>query len=180
MRSRRESSRRHGPPGYSACPGPLAGREIWLDGGHNADAGRMLGTHFAGQQPHLVLGMLDADPPRWSILAPRSPALPWSRCRATTALVVDRRQRFFPDIVNALAAIPEDGLPVLIAGSLYLAGDVLRRNGEAPNSPGYSAGANACSMARPRPNCTRAAFAIPFDADQHRRPQSDPSDEDET
>ena len=40
--------------------------------------------------------------------------------------------RFFPDIVNALAAIPEDGLPVLIAGSLYLAGDVLRRNGEAP------------------------------------------------
>ena len=49
-----------------------------------------------------------------------------------TGVGVAPSARFFPDIVNALAAIPEDGLPVLIAGSLYLAGDVLRRNGEAP------------------------------------------------
>ena len=29
-------------------------------------------------------------------------------------------------------ALPEDGLPVLIAGSLYLAGEVLRLNDEIP------------------------------------------------
>ena len=37
------------------------------------------------------------------------------------------------DVAAALASLPEDGLPVLIAGSLYLAGDVLRQNGELPD-----------------------------------------------
>ncbi|HBM71193.1 MAG TPA: bifunctional folylpolyglutamate synthase/dihydrofolate synthase [Erythrobacter sp.] len=120
------------------APGRLAGhREIWLDGGHNADAGRMLGAHFAGQQLHLVLGMLDAKDPA-ALVDPLAPMI------ASLAVVpvpghdwhpaeaIAPQARFFPDIGNALAAIPEDGLPVLIAGSLYLAGDVLRRNGEAP------------------------------------------------
>jgi dihydrofolate synthase/folylpolyglutamate synthase len=39
----------------------------------------------------------------------------------------------YPDVPGALAALPEDGLPVLIAGSLYLAGEVLRLNGELPD-----------------------------------------------
>ena len=42
--------------------GPLTalapGRSIWLDGGHNADAGLAIGRHFAGQDLHLVIGML--------------------------------------------------------------------------------------------------------------------------
>ena len=42
--------------------GPLtalaAGRAVWLDGGHNADAGLAIGRHFAGQRLHLVIGML--------------------------------------------------------------------------------------------------------------------------
>src|SRR5690606_40679085 len=42
--------------------GPLTalapGREVWLDGGHNADAGLAIGRHFAGQRLHLVIGML--------------------------------------------------------------------------------------------------------------------------
>jgi dihydrofolate synthase/folylpolyglutamate synthase len=36
-------------------------------------------------------------------------------------------------VEQALAAIPADGLPILIAGSLYLAGEVLRLNGELPD-----------------------------------------------
>ena len=36
------------------------------------------------------------------------------------------------DVPAAVAALPDDGLPVLIAGSLYLAGEVLRLNGETP------------------------------------------------
>jgi dihydrofolate synthase/folylpolyglutamate synthase len=39
----------------------------------------------------------------------------------------------YPDVPSALAALPQDGLPVLIAGSLYLAGEVLRLNGELPD-----------------------------------------------
>ncbi|HEU4651093.1 MAG TPA: bifunctional folylpolyglutamate synthase/dihydrofolate synthase, partial [Croceibacterium sp.] len=43
-------------------PGPLTAlapnREVWLDGGHNADAGIAIGRHFAGQRLHLVIGML--------------------------------------------------------------------------------------------------------------------------
>ena len=39
----------------------------------------------------------------------------------------------FPDVPSALAALPQDGLPVLIAGSLYLAGEVLKLNGEVPD-----------------------------------------------
>jgi dihydrofolate synthase/folylpolyglutamate synthase len=37
------------------------------------------------------------------------------------------------DVVEALTALPGDGLPVLVAGSLYLAGEVLRLNGELPD-----------------------------------------------
>ena len=37
------------------------------------------------------------------------------------------------DAETAVSRLPDDGSPVLIAGSLYLAGDVLRRNGEVPD-----------------------------------------------
>ena len=37
------------------------------------------------------------------------------------------------DLAHAMEAIPDDGLPVLIAGSLYLAGEALRLNGELPD-----------------------------------------------
>jgi dihydrofolate synthase/folylpolyglutamate synthase len=36
-------------------------------------------------------------------------------------------------VAEALAALPDDGIPALIAGSLYLAGDVLAINEEVPD-----------------------------------------------
>ena len=41
--------------------------------------------------------------------------------------------RWAADVAEALRALPDDGLPVLVAGSLYLAGKVLAANGEVPD-----------------------------------------------
>ncbi|MFK4002327.1 bifunctional folylpolyglutamate synthase/dihydrofolate synthase [Qipengyuania sp. NPDC077563] len=121
------------------APGPLTGdREIWLDGGHNPSAGEILGRHFAGQRLHLVIGMLDAKDPA-AITAPLRGAI-----SSVTVVPVPGHDwhpvgafadgsRAAEDVPAALAALPQDGLPVLIAGSLYLAGEVLRLNAELPD-----------------------------------------------
>ncbi len=127
-------------------PGPLtalAGRRtVWLDGGHNPDAGEAIARHFADSEPlHLVMGMLTSKNPA-AILRPLEGRLasvsivpaPGHDAHSPTdfgpftALPV----RSFGDVAEALAALPPGG-DVLIAGSLYVAGDVLRRNGEAPD-----------------------------------------------
>lgn len=117
--------------------GPLTGgREVWLDGGHNADAGEMLARHFAGQRLHLVIGMLANKNPA-ALLGPLRDSL-----ASVTVVPVPSHEHHGPeafgakgasDVPAALEALPEDGLPVLIAGSLYLAGEVLRLNGELPD-----------------------------------------------
>ena len=112
--------------------------EIWLDGGHNADAGRMLGRHFSGRSLHLIIGMLESKDPA-AIITPLEDSL-----ASISAVAVPGHDWHPPeafgdqaaaqsDVAAALASLPEDGLPVLIAGSLYLAGDVLRQNGELPD-----------------------------------------------
>ncbi len=118
--------------------GPLAGsREIWLDGGHNASAGAMLAAHFAGRPLHLVIGMLGAKDPA-ALVGPLA-----ASARSITAVPVPGHEwhqadvfgpnvRQAGDLPSALAMVPDDGLPVLIAGSLYLAGEVLRLNEERP------------------------------------------------
>lgn len=119
--------------------GPLTtGREVWLDGAHNASAGAMLAEHFAGQRMHLVIGML----------ANKNPAAlmgPLRECLASVTAVPIPAHEHHPasafgpevaaarDVPSAVRALPQDGLPVLIAGSLYLAGEVLRLNGELPD-----------------------------------------------
>lgn len=120
-------------------PGPLTGsREVWLDGGHNPQAGAMLGAHFAGQRLHLMIGMIEGKDPA-ALTGPLAPAL-----ASITAVPVPGHDwhppeafgpaaRGAPDLPAAMAMIPADGLPVLIAGSLYLAGEVLRLNDEAPD-----------------------------------------------
>ncbi len=121
--------------------GPLTalapGREVWLDGGHNADAGLAIGRHFAGQRLHLVIGMLANRYPA-TIIDPLE-----GRLASVTAVPIQGSESHgaeaFPgalwatDVAEALEALPDDGLPVLIAGSLYLAGKVLAANGEIPD-----------------------------------------------
>jgi dihydrofolate synthase/folylpolyglutamate synthase len=121
--------------------GPLTalarGRPVWLDGGHNADAGLAIGRHFAGQRLHLVIGMLANRYPR-AIIDPLE-----GRLASVTAVPIQGSEshgaeafpgaRWAADVADALEALPDDGLPVLIAGSLYLAGKVLAANGEIPD-----------------------------------------------
>jgi dihydrofolate synthase/folylpolyglutamate synthase len=121
--------------------GPLTalapGREVWLDGGHNADAGLAIARHFERQRLHLVIGMLANRYPE-AIIAPLE-----ERVASVTAVPIEGSESHgseaFPgaqwaaDVAAALKALPGDGLPVLIAGSLYLAGKVLAANGEIPD-----------------------------------------------
>ena len=119
--------------------GPLTGtREVWLDGGHNPSAGAALAQHFQDRRFHLIIGML----------ANKDPAAltgPLAANAATIAAVPVPTHEWHPaeafgpgaiaysDVPSALAELPQDGLPVLIAGSLYLSGEVLRLNGELPD-----------------------------------------------
>lgn len=119
--------------------GPLTalvpGHAVWLDGGHNPDAGLAIARHF--QEPvHLVVGMLANKNPAAIVdpLAGRLASLavipvPGSESHGAGAF----GGTAYPDVAAALGAVPDDGLPVLIAGSLYLAGEVLRANEEIPD-----------------------------------------------
>ena len=121
--------------------GPLtalaAGHQVWLDGGHNADAGLAIGRHFAGQALHLVIGMLANRYPE-AIIGPLEgrllsvTAVPIEGSDSHAAPAYGKRARWADGVEAALAQLPTDGAPVLIAGSLYLAGKVLAANGEVP------------------------------------------------
>ena len=119
--------------------GPLTGtREVWLDGGHNPDAGAMLARHFKGQRVHLVIGMLANKDPAALIGALRGSlasitAVPVPGHDHHAAAAFGAGVAAAPNVPSALAALPCDDLPVLIAGSLYLAGEVLRLNDELPD-----------------------------------------------
>ncbi len=124
------------------------GFELWLDGGHNPAAGRALADSLpalaAGRPLHLIVGMLETKDleaflapllPQASSLAlvpvpddhlSRDPGRDAAALRASGLAV-----RAFPDVATALASLPrrEDRGLVLVCGSLYLAGAVLRANG---------------------------------------------------
>ncbi|MBB5691447.1 dihydrofolate synthase/folylpolyglutamate synthase [Roseomonas alkaliterrae] len=121
-----------------------AGYELWLDGGHNAGAGVALAAHCATWRDkplHLVVGMkkgkASADFLR--------PLIPFA---ATLTAVAEPGQHLAmsvedivaasggvaqpgPDVAGALARIGAGGPPgrVLVCGSLYLAGEVLKMDG---------------------------------------------------
>jgi len=120
------------------APGPLVGdREVWLDGGHNPSAGEALARHFSGSHLHLVLGMLTSKDPK-ALVRPLSSALeslqivPVPGHESHTATAFGDSALAADDLPSALARLPTDGVPVLIAGSLYLAGEALRLNEEIP------------------------------------------------
>ncbi len=148
----------------------LAGsRKVWLDGGHNVDAGLAIAAFFRrpgldpgplaspgeldGMGPavpdqvrddvkfHLITGMLSSKDPA-AIVAPLKGKLlslsvvpaPGHEAHSPEQIAAhaDLPVRAFGDIEAALKALPPEG-DVLIAGSLYLAGEVLRLNREFPD-----------------------------------------------
>jgi dihydrofolate synthase/folylpolyglutamate synthase len=123
--------------GHGPLTALVSNREVWLDGGHNADAGLAIGRHFAGQRLHLVIGMLANRYPA-TIIDPLE-----GRLASVTAVPIQGSEshgaeafpgaRWASDAADALQGLPDDGLPVLIAGSLYLAGKVLAANDEIPD-----------------------------------------------
>ncbi len=124
----------------------LAGnRSVWLDGGHNPDAGAALARHFESKPPvHLIIGMLANKDPA-ALLGPLSHSLrsvsivpaPGHEAHTPESFAphIHLPVRAFATVTEAMAALPPEGREpgdVLIAGSLYLAGEVLRLNGEVP------------------------------------------------
>jgi dihydrofolate synthase/folylpolyglutamate synthase len=115
----------------------LTSSPVWLDGGHNASAGEAICAHFDAPL-HLIIGMLEAKDPQ-AIIGPLG-----DRVRSITAVPIkgydchpasafDPEARAAQSVEDALLALPSDDFPVLIAGSLYLAGEVLRANDEVPD-----------------------------------------------
>lgn len=133
--------------------GPLVARakearetELWLDGGHNAAAGVALAEALTRLPPrplHLICGMLNTKdvagymrplaPLAQSLTAVSIPGeaatLP-AGVTADAARSVGIEAHEAEDVTTALKTIVarEPGARVLICGSLYLAGNVLREN----------------------------------------------------
>jgi dihydrofolate synthase/folylpolyglutamate synthase len=125
----------------------------WLDGGHNAGAGEAIGAYFTserleGQKLHLIIGML-ANKEVDAFLAPFA-----GKIAHIHALPVPGHEHHGPERFAAIAAqwgidctahdsadsaialVAASGEPapkLLIGGSLYLAGEILRLNDQLPD-----------------------------------------------
>ena len=121
--------------------------ELWLDGGHNPSAGQAIAAHLAtlpARPTHLICGMLNTKDVRGylaplariadSLTALSIPGEANTLPAETTAQVAadcGMDASTAPDTATALARIAaqDPSARVLICGSLYLAGHVLRENG---------------------------------------------------
>ncbi len=120
--------------------------ELWLDGGHNASAGQALARHLASlpkRPTHLICGMLNTKDiggylrplaaEARSLIAVSIPGeantLP-AEVTAEAARAIGLKASTAPDIHAALAQIiaQDPQARILICGSLYLAGHILREN----------------------------------------------------
>jgi dihydrofolate synthase/folylpolyglutamate synthase len=128
-----------------------AGWQLWLDGGHNPGAGAALGRHLAcwSDQPlHLVVGMKQSKDAAEFLrpLLPRAASI-WAVAEPTQhqampveALIAASCGKARPGrtVAATLAAIATDASArqgrVLICGSLYLAGEVLKADASGPLS----------------------------------------------
>lgn len=125
-------------------------RQIWLDGGHNPAAGEALGSYFSadrleGRKLQVVIGML-ANKDAAGFLAPLRHGIAHLH-----VLPVPGHEHHGPELFAALAAdwgievsahtdpttaadaLADGDDPVLICGSLYLAGEILRLNEQIPD-----------------------------------------------
>lgn len=125
--------------------------ELWLDGGHNAAAGKALASLLREMQNTvpadlwLIVGMLDTKSAE-DYLSPlvslttgvRTVTIPDTQASLSAVQLAERaasvglRAKPAPNVLSALGDIlqerHETATRVLICGSLYLAGDVLREN----------------------------------------------------
>ncbi|MGH7043491.1 MAG: bifunctional folylpolyglutamate synthase/dihydrofolate synthase, partial [Acetobacteraceae bacterium] len=128
------------------------GWELWLDGGHNPGAGAALALQLASwsdRPTHVVVGMKQAKDSAeflrpllplaaslWAVAEPEQYlALPVEAIVVASGGVA----RPGPRVTDALRRLPGDPGPkdtkparVLICGSLYLAGEVLKQDGTMP------------------------------------------------
>ncbi len=119
-------------------------RDLWLDGGHNIAAGRAL-TEALGRLPdrplHVICGMMNTKDAKGfltplariagslhAVEVPGEANAADPEVLATAASELGMEAVVAPDVVSAVAAAPADAR-LLICGSLYLAGYVLRENG---------------------------------------------------
>ena len=132
-----------------------AGSELWLDGGHNADGGRAIAAALADLEERvsrplvLIVGMLStkdcagflqqfrrAGAPHDRRAGPEpgeEPARRGYRRAARTVGIPATRRDNIEDALDAARKLDLDPPPrILITGSLYLAGEVLRENGTLP------------------------------------------------
>lgn len=135
--------------------GPLTdllpnGSSVWLDGGHNPDAGAAIANSLESSPPlHVVIGMLK-NKDALGFLKPFE-----DKIASLHAVPIPRHEHHNPDdlcqlarndlsvtdaitsgnVVASLRHLAATGSAenVLICGSLYLAGEVLRLNEEVPN-----------------------------------------------
>jgi len=133
---------RHGPLVDAAGPA-----ELWLDGGHNPAAGEKIAELLGALPPrptHLVCGMLNTKDVAGylrplaevatsltAVSIPGEPATLPAEETARIACETGHDARTAPDLDTAVraAAARETTARILICGSLYLAGQVLRDNG---------------------------------------------------
>jgi dihydrofolate synthase/folylpolyglutamate synthase len=139
-------------PLHDLLPG---GSELWLDGGHNPAAARAIADHFrahvpAGRPFHIVFGLLE-NKDAAGVLKPFR-----NRVITLHAIPIERHPHHNPAELAkvgrdaGLSALQAENVDsalgwiarhadrsqppiVLILGSLYLAGEVLRKNGQAPS-----------------------------------------------
>ncbi len=120
--------------------------ELWLDGGHNASAGEALGRYLAGlpdRPTHLICGMLNTKDVRGylrplaaqaaslhAVSIPGEAATLSAEETATAArdvgMVATEAETVRAALDDIVAQDPQ--ARILICGSLYLAGEILREN----------------------------------------------------
>jgi len=132
-----------------------AGSEIWLDGGHNPEGGRIIAAALADLEERvscpvvLIVGMLSTKDVEGFLrnftgLARRLVAVPIASDKSLPADAIAATARAIGIAADAstgvaaalreIAALELDPPPrILITGSLYLAGEVLAANGTAPS-----------------------------------------------
>ncbi len=131
----------------------LVDRPVWIDGAHNAHGADALAAALPGiddRKWHFICGALDTRPADEFLqrIAPLAAslqcvAIPGQPASLSATDLAQAARHSFPaaqiasSVTGALQQLadgPEDsGLPVMICGSLYLAGHVLARNASLPD-----------------------------------------------